>query len=284
MPAPLTVSGLITGFLADADGRVKPNTLATYQGLLTPFSRLHGATQAAELTAATSEAYARRPGWSLSMRHNFLGALATAFRFAVRSKLLRENPLTGLRRPPKASRGSKAVVPPEDFARLLEAATPALRSLLKLLHETGARPSELSHLEAIDIDFVNAVAVLADHKTAHATGRPRVIILTAAAVELLREMSERYPVGPLLRNSKGRPWTKDGIGLAVRRCREKAGVKAIAYGLRHTFATEALANGVPDAHVAELLGHAGTTMLHKHYSHLGSKARALRESLGRVRG
>jgi site-specific recombinase XerD len=54
--------------------------------------------------------------------------------------------------------------------------------------------------------------------------------------------------------------------------------------LRHSFATDALANGVPDAQVAELLGHSETAMLHEHYSHLTARARALRSALGRVRG
>jgi len=65
---------------------------------------------------------------------------------------------------------------------------------------------------------------------------------------------------------------------------EKAGLKAIAYGYRHGFASDALANGVPDAQVAELLGHSGTAMLHKHYSHLTARAKALRDALGKVRG
>jgi hypothetical protein len=56
-----------------------------------------------------------------------------------------------------------------------------------------------------------------------------------------------------------------------------------ARGNRHAFATDALANGVPDVQVAELLGHSGTAMLHRHYAHLGARAKALRESLGRVR-
>jgi integrase len=68
----------------------------------------------------------------------------------------------------------------------------------------------------------------------------------------------------------------------ARLCR-KAGVKAIAYGYRHTFATDALANGVPDAQVAALLGHSGTTMLHRHYSHLTEKANVLREAAAKVR-
>jgi integrase len=63
---------------------------------------------------------------------------------------------------------------------------------------------------------------------------------------------------------------------------KRAGVKAVAYGYRHTFATQALASGVPDAHVAALLGHSGTVMLHKHYSHLTSKATVLHEALASV--
>jgi hypothetical protein len=37
------------------------------------------------------------------------------------------------------------------------------------------------------------------------------------------------------------------------------------------------------AQVAALLGHCGTVMLHRHYAHLGAKAKALREALGKVR-
>jgi integrase len=59
--------------------------------------------------------------------------------------------------------------------------------------------------------------------------------------------------------------------------------KLIPYGYRHGLATDALANGVPDAQVAELLGHSGTAMLHKHYSHLTARTQVLQAALGRVR-
>jgi integrase len=65
---------------------------------------------------------------------------------------------------------------------------------------------------------------------------------------------------------------------------QRAGVKAFCYASRHSFATDALSAGVPDAHVAALLGHSGTAMLHKHYSHLTEKAQTLRLALGQVRG
>ena len=48
--------------------------------------------------------------------------------------------------------------------------------------------------------------------------------------------------------------------------------------------TTALEQGVPDTHVAELLGHASTAMIHRHYGHLAARSVVLRASLGRVRG
>jgi integrase len=48
----------------------------------------------------------------------------------------------------------------------------------------------------------------------------------------------------------------------------------MAYGYRHGFATEALANGVPDAQGAALLGHAETAMLHRMSIPLSMRAEA----------
>jgi site-specific recombinase XerD len=63
-----------------------------------------------------------------------------------------------------------------------------------------------------------------------------------------------------------------------------AGLSAkICYGLRHGFATDALAAGVPDARVAELLGHPDTSQLHRHYSHLATRVRLLTDAAAKVR-
>ncbi|MCZ2340310.1 MAG: site-specific integrase [Bacteroidales bacterium] len=282
----VTVKTVFDAFLADAKGRVKANTYATYDGLLKAVNEAHGGMRAEGFTVAVALAFAnrpRKPAWSSSHRHNLLGAVATAFKWAAAVGLITDNPLKAMKRPPKASRGAKAVVSQDAHAKLMDAANPALRVLLTLLHATGCRPSELAKLTAADVDFPNAVAILQDHKTAGTTGKPRVVILTPKAVEVLREQAAVNLTGPLLRNARGGKWTKDGIGLAMRRASKAAGVKGIAYGYRHGFATDALAAGVPDAHVAELLGHSGTAMLHRHYSHLGGRARTLRQALENVR-
>lgn len=99
----------------------------------------------------------------------------------------------------------------------------------------------------------------------------------------MRQQQAEHPQGFLFRRPSGGKWTTHSVtGKFGRVCR-KAGVKLTAYFLRHTFATDALTNGVPDAQVAELLGHSGTAMLHRHYSHLGARAEALRNALGNVR-
>ena len=179
--------------------------------------------------------------------------------------------------------GHGSVADAEDYGRLLDAATPCFRLFLQILYACGARPGEVRAITAENLDADAGLVRLAEHKTAH-HGKSRTIFLPPEAVALLVRQRERYRSGPLLRNNHGEPWTENAVVLAMRRTRERAGLPhAITYGLRHTFATDALANGVPDAQVAELLGHSGTAMLHRHYSHLGARARELREALGRVR-
>jgi len=112
----------------------------------------------------------------------------------------------------------------------------------------------------------------------------RVIFLCPEAVSILREQVAKHPQGLLFPGQDGQRLTAQAIGRRLARLCEKAGLKAIAYGYRHGFATDALANGVPDAQVAELLGHSGTAMLHKHYSHLTARSQVLRDALGKVRG
>jgi integrase len=279
----LTVAEVITQYLADCQGRVKAKTLRTYTDFLGPFAGRHGTVQVEALTPTLAETYSRKPEWSATTRHDFLGTLAGAFRWAERARLIGRTPLLGLRRPPKASRGLEALVTAEEHAKLCEAATPQFRLFLQVLWLTGCRPGEAAAITAANFDAANGLVRLREHKEAH-KGKARVLYLPPDAVALLVRQRERHASGPLLRNRCGRPWTCWAVVKAMEATRERAGLPSkVAYGLRHTFATDALARGVPDAQVAELLGHAGTAILHRHYSHLGAKVEALRGALGQVR-
>ena len=279
-----TISEVIRQFLGNCEGRAKPNTVRVYSYFLLPFAEQHGEQNASELTPVLAESYARRESWSDSTRNALLGTLVTAFRWAVRkARLIPHSPLEGLERPPKASRGADALVTSEEHDGLMEAATPAFALFLRVLYATGARPGEVAKISSENFDPTLGIVTLHEHKMAH-KGKRRVIHLTGEVMSLLSDSMRRFPTGPLLRNTKGKPWTTKSLVKAMIATRQRARIDgAMCYSYRHTFATDALAAGVPDAQVAELLGHSGTTMLHKHYSHLTAKARVLRSALDQVR-
>ncbi|HTU18052.1 MAG TPA: hypothetical protein VMG10_08315, partial [Gemmataceae bacterium] len=109
-----TVKAVMDAFLADAESRVQPITIQFYRKFCLPFSADYGTLRADALTLASVEAWTRKPAWSQSSRHDALGVLATAFRWAERAGMLSRSPLVGIRKPPKASRGAKALISAEE--------------------------------------------------------------------------------------------------------------------------------------------------------------------------
>lgn len=280
----LTVRQLADMFLADAESRLKPNSLVWYRHAINGLGDAFGSELPVYLTHRRIEVWLAGRSWGNTSRAHAIGILSIFFRWVEREGYIASNPIRLIRKPHARSRGAESVITDEVHQRLYDAASSTLRPMLTLLRETGARPSELARLTAADVDLVNSVAVLSEHKSAGKTGKPRLIFLSPEAVAVLRKLINAHPSGPLLRNVRGTAWTKDAIVLVFKRLSEKAGVKATSYGYRHSFATSALAKGVPDATVAALLGHSSTAMLHRHYSHLTSQASVMREALAKVRG
>lgn len=98
---------------------------------------------------------------------------------------------------------------------------------------------------------------------------------------------EKYPEGPLFRGPRSkRGFTRNGVRCRFRNLRQRlphlAGV--ISYTMRHSFATQALVNGVGIAHVAELMGHVDTSMVSQHYAHLAGNVQHMREAALRAAG
>lgn len=274
-PEAPTVAVIVKRFLAHSQARYKPHTVRTYKRFLEPLSKRYGRLLASAFGPAQAYAFTNRPSWSDTTRHGCLTAIATAFRFAGLTLTLDI--------PPKASRGAEAVVSAETFAKVEAEADGDFRALLRFLWLTGCRPSEAFALTLEAVDWANAVVMLKDHKTARAMGRPRLIFLAPEAVALLRQQQARHGSGFAFRMRNGKGWRLNAAVNRLWRLNTKLGTDATLYGFRHGFATQALVNGLPDAQVAALLGHCGTAMLHKHYSHLTAQAQAMREAVARVR-
>jgi integrase len=282
-PEGLTVRALVDGFLQDAEARIGPESFRGYCKFLTPFVQAHGQREAQTITPTESETFSRKPEWSDTYRAGFLGTLMTAYRWAVRQGLLVSSPLEHIRKPTRKSRGASAVVSKMEHKKLTSVADPMFRDFLKVLWESGARPGEVGGLTAEQVRAsVDGVIPLENHKTAH-KGKARYIILTPVAFNILKRRAKAAGSGLLFKGQSG-PMTPKAVCSKMARLCRKAGIRRLmAYGYRHTFATDALANGVPDATVAALLGHSDTSMLHRHYGHLTSRTAMLREAAKMVR-
>jgi integrase len=106
-------------------------------------------------------------------------------------------------------------------------------------------------------------------------------------VELTKRLMEKNPTGPLFRGPRGgKPFTRNGIRCRFRRLREKLPhlKHFISYHYRHSYATDALENGVGIAQVAELLGHTTTDMVMGVYQHLAERHEHMREAARRAAG
>lgn len=224
------------------------------------------------------------PDWSDSTKNNYFGRISAALSWACKpeNRFCHSNPVAGMTRPPCRSRGEEALVSQEDHKRLVAAANPCLADLLEALRQTGTRPSNLLRITAADVDFEKCRIVVEKHKTRKTTNKPIYLPMTSTMQAICKRLCAKHPTGCIFRTLKGKDWTYINVRERVGRLATRLGIKFYAYKYRHTMATELLSAGVPDAHVAQVLNHKDTDMIHHHYSHLAGSIKVLAESMSGI--
>ena len=154
-----------------------------------------------------------------------------------------------------------------EARQLINASDPEFRPLVQAALQTGARYGELGRLTVAD--FNSDVGTIAIRQSK--SGKPRHVVLTDEGMAFFRQLSAgRAGDDPMLRKANGSTWVKSQqalpMGDAV--ARAKINPPIGFHGLRHTWASHAVMNGVPLMVVARNLGHVSTTMVEKHYGHL----------------
>ena len=172
---------------------------------------------------------------------------------------------------------------PDQWGEVLESITyPELRDYIVVMRETGCRPQEIRKVTAEWFDRENHCWVFPVEESkggAKQAKKPRIVLLTDTAFEICKRRAEQYPQGPIFRNRNGNPWTPCALKSAFQRVSKRVGFKIFPYAIRHTFATDSLLNGVGMQETAELMGHADTQMLSRHYQHIAANREHLRKAL-----
>jgi integrase len=182
----------------------------------------------------------------------------------------------------------------DEAARLINAAAPDFKLLVRGALETGARYSELARL--VVADFNPDAGTL--HVRKSKSGKSRQIILTEEGAAffdritagragdelmfrhearvrraLVAERERRKRLGLDLKNitvEDGGEWRKSEPRRQINEALDRAKISPRIgfHGLRHSWASHAVMGGVPLIVVAKNLGHHDTGMVEKHYGHL----------------
>lgn len=285
-----TCEEIFNRYIAAVRNQRKPTTIEVWQRIYDAFDPILKRTKARDLkpymvTAWLSRMEQDRPHpthgttrWTSGSRFIAITALKAAFNWAVEQEILSRNPIAKLKKPRARSRGGDQLLDSTGHQKLIQAAHSRLRDFLLALHETGARPGEVTKVSAADFNAAIGAWVLSDHKTER-LGRKRVIYLTPQLVEMTKRLSIEFPVGPMFRNRCGRPWTLKTLDTAFQRLRKRLGLKQVSpYSYRHLFATQFLLKGGSMAVLAELMGDT-VAMIEHHYGHLREHGQQLRQFL-----
>jgi integrase len=194
--------------------------------------------------------------------------LKVFFRFAVDQGHLREDPTKGLKRFKQEKGNSIRFLKADEQKRLLEAASSQYRRLFLVAMRTGLRRIELLNLARHNLDFENNQIKLVSSKTKVVRYLPILPQIKEILLELVAKVATDNE--PLFKAKNEKPFSIDAVVQAFTRARVAAGLKVRYHDLRHTFATDAVAAGIPVFVISKWLGHSSVKMT-EIYTHLGDK-------------
>lgn len=268
----MRVSDLINKFLQSLNSHAAPTTVTFYATPLRKLLEQQGSLRVAELTPSLVYQWIDRnwPNNSPSTKHAAARSVVRLCNWAVEEHLIEVSPIPSFRKPPPSSR--EIVLTPTQYAECVKASKKPFRAVVKFLWHTGCRPQELRAIEGSWAHGRKIVFPLARSKGKR---KRRVLYLDPLSAGLITNLRDRYPVGPLFRNSHGNHWTKNGLALAFTRLRQRVGIEGLcAYAFRHTFITRHLENGTDIATVAALAGNSPRMVLDI-YGHVAANEKRL---------
>lgn len=193
--------------------------------------------------------------------------LKTLFRFAVEWGFINTSPAASIKKF-RETGGRRTFLQVPVQQQLLAACQEPFRSLVLTALRTGLRRGELLNLRKHDVDFSRSHVTILESKT----DIPRHVPLLPETRETLLALADGLPDdAKLFRSKNGRPYSAPGVESNFRRARRRAGLHLVHFhDLRHSFASDCLAAGVPLVVIQGWLGHRSIRTTER-YMHLADK-------------
>ncbi|MEM9940721.1 MAG: tyrosine-type recombinase/integrase [Planctomycetota bacterium] len=264
-----TIYQLSQTYLDWVEQHRKPGTYANHRRYLKSFVESIGKSmKIGSLRKHHILSWAETKGTTTS-QNDAISVVLRMFNWAVEQEYLSDRPISRIKKPKRKRR--EIVYTPEQWEKIKAEAKGSLLPLLNFLWLTGCRPKEARIPESRHVH--DDVIIFPPDESKGETDS-RVIFLTPAAHEVLKPFLTN--AGPLFRNSRGNPWTKDAIKCSLTRISNKVGFRVIAYGIRHSYATNALIRSVDPVSLSHLMGHKDTRMINN-YAHLNQNQEFLKQ-------
>ncbi|HIP39646.1 MAG TPA: tyrosine recombinase XerC [Desulfocapsa sulfexigens] len=212
-----------------------------------------------------------------------LSALRTFFKFLLRERHIKDDPIAGIAGP-KVGKYLPVFLTVDEVFSLLEA--PGRkdrfmlrdRAILELLYSTGLRVAELVSRDILSLDFETEMLRVrgkGNKERLVPVGRPALEAVLAwlpLREQLIADRARRgrdVEKKALFLNGRGSRLTSRSVERLVKAYGERAGIPQVVtpHALRHSFATHLLEMGADLRSVQELLGHSSLSTTQR-YTHL----------------
>lgn len=270
-----SIEALCEGWLDENEHKLDPDRYAKHVYLLQSFAEFVGLnTKARDLSAADVERWlhtkrtwhGKTIRWGVARRRDGGQAVQKVYKMACMRGWLPMNDILSMRFETPDPRDT--LIDRSVHQRMIDECRNRKTSrcfacfLIALWH-SGARPISIRHVTARHVDG-NGDWVFSKHKTQKKSKRKLVVRTSPCLATLTRILAHSRPTGPLFLNARGEPWTKDGVARRIARMRKRLKIEEefTAYSYHHTYATDALLNGIDVSTVAELMGHSSPEKLH----------------------
>ena len=192
-----------------------------------------------------------KPVKEVTCKHD-LDSLSLFFKWAIRMRYARHNPVADVRKPSDKEAIRIHVITKEEEEKYFSIASENLRDVAKVMLWQGLRPNEVFSLTKENVNFELGYMRIVKGKTKAAK---RSLLMTDEVRKILEKRRDNNSVWffPSDRGLGRNHITRmDGSHDRVMR---KTGMKFVLYDFRHTFATRMVHAGVSLATLKDIMGH-----------------------------